>query len=197
MLDADNLRHAATFLQGAYTIVLALALSEAFKQFVADSGERNIFWNRTWSLVGFLVQIFPFFHRMSRYLFRTYLSPKAIVGSWPAYLMFDGIMFMKMSGCFFVMSRSLSPDRWKRFYGSAGLLLIFDSIWIGVAMWRGVPHLETWLYLNCVLAWHMILAYLIFRERENTLWPPAIYALANTGTTIASYHFMREFYFSL
>lgn len=196
-LAATNLKHAATFLQGAYTIVLALALGEAFKQFVADGGERNIFWNRSWSLVGFLVQIFPFFHGMSRYLFRTYLGPKAIPENWPAYLMFDGIMFMMMSGCFFVMSRSLSPDRWKRFYGSAGLLLAFDSIWICVAMWRGVPDVQTWLHLNGVLAVAMVVAFFIWRKTENSLWPPGVYAVANSVTTVASYYLMRAFYFSL
>jgi hypothetical protein len=175
---------------------LALALSEAFKQFVADSGERNIFWNRSYSVIGFLIQIFPFFHGMSRYLFRTYLSPSASAQSWPAYLMFDGIMFMLMSGCFFVMSRSLSPDRWKRFYGSAGLLLVCDSVWIGVAIWRGV-HVETWLYLNFVLGFAMIVAYLCWRKKEDTLWPPAVYAVANTATTAASYYLMQDFYFSL
>jgi hypothetical protein len=191
-----NLKHAASFLQGAYTIVLALALGEAFKQFVADSGERNIFWNRSYSLLGFLVQIFPFFHGMSRYLFRTYLSPGASPQSWPAFLMFDGVMFMLMSGCFFVMSRSLSPDRWERFYGSAGVLLFFDSVWISVAMWRGVQ-VETWLYLNTVLSLIMVVVYLGFRHRKDSLWPPALYALANTTTTVASYCLMQDFYFSL
>jgi hypothetical protein len=196
-LAAANLKHAASFLQGAYTIVLALALSEAFKQFVADSGERNIFWDRTSSLVGFLVQIFPFFHGMSRYLFKTYLSPTSTPGNWPAYLMFDGILFMMMSGCFFVMSRSLSTDRWKRFYGSAGLLLTFDSIWIGVGISRGVKQIETWLYLNGVLVLGMSIAFLIWRKTERTLGPPVVYAVVNGATTVASYYLMREFYFSL
>jgi hypothetical protein len=196
-LAAANLKHAASFLKGAYSIVLALALSEAFKQFEADSGERNIFWDRTASLIGFLMQIFPFFHGMSRYLFKTYLSPNAAPGNWPAYLMFDGIMFMLMSGCFFVMSRSLSTDRWKRFYGSASLLLIFDSTWIGVGIWRGVKQIEMWLYLNGALVLGMLIAFFIWRKTEKSLGPPIAYAAVNGATTVASYYLMRNFYFSL
>ena len=101
-----------------------------------------------------------------------------------------------MSGCFFVMSRSLSTDRWMRFYGSAGLLLVFDSIWIGVGLWRGVKQIEMWLYLNGVLAVGMLIALFIWRKSEKSLGPPIMYAVFNGATTVASYYFMRNFYFS-
>lgn len=194
-LAIANLKHAVGFLQSAYTIVLALALSEAFKQFVADSGDRKIYWNRTFSLIGFLVQIFPFFHGMSRYLFKTYLAPNYPPDNWPVYLMSDGIVFLLMSGCFFVMSRSLSPDRWHRFYGSTGALLLVDSIWISAAIFRGV-NINVWLWLNAILAVTMIIVYFVNRTRQDSLWPPAIYAFANLATTVTSYYVMKDFYFS-
>ena len=63
-------------------------------------------------------------------------------------------------------------------------------------MWRGVP-VAIWLYLNTVLAGFMVVACLAFWRRDDSLLPPIIYAVANTATTIASYYFMRDFYFSI
>jgi dolichyl-phosphate-mannose--protein O-mannosyl transferase len=71
----SSLSHAVGFLQAAYTIVLGLALTEGFKQFVPDRDE-EIDWDRFWPLFGFVFLIFPFFHGMSRYLYTTYLLPK-------------------------------------------------------------------------------------------------------------------------
>jgi hypothetical protein len=189
----SSLQHAVGFLQNAYTIVLALALSEAFKEFVA--GDKDIFWNRFWALVGVLLLVFPFFHGMSRYLYTTYLAPGTAPPNFAPFLMTDGIAFMLMSACFFVMSRSLSPDRWQRYYAALAFLLIVDSNWIAFAMWRGAP-VKTWLILNVVLGAILAGTYLYFRKTKETVWPPAICALTICATTIASYVLMRDFYFS-
>lgn len=190
-----NLQHAVGFLQNAYTIVLALALTEGFKQFIDDQRDRNIFWNRTWSLIGFLFMIFPFFHGMSRYLYSTYLAQGAAPASFEGFLMFDGIAFLAMSACFFIMSRSLQPDRWKRYYGALAALLVADSVWISVALWRGVEPVATWLYLNVILAVVLVVAFVFNRRDDETLLPPAIAAVTIICTTVASYFLMREFYF--
>ena len=190
-----SLSHAVGFLQNAYTIVLALALSEAFKQFVADSGDRNIHWNRSWSLIGFLFLIFPFFHGMSRYLYSSYLAKSETIQNAATYLMADGIAFMSMSAFFFIMSRSFSPDRWKRYYGALALLLVIDSVWIGFAYRRGVE-VGTWFVLNVILGCVLAATFFFWRSQEETQWPPAICALTICATTIFSYFYMRDFYFS-
>lgn len=189
-----DLTHAVGFLQNAYTIVLALALGEAFKQFVADSGERRIFWNRFPALVAFLFMIFPFFHGMSRYLFSTYLAPGTAPRNFAGYLMFDGIAFMLMSACFFVKSRSLAPDRWRRYFGALALLLAFDTVWILVAIHRGVA-LWIWIYLNIIVACVMVGLFVAYRREENSLVPPIVCMTTIMTTTVSSYFLMSDFYF--
>src|ERR1700719_5182197 len=102
-----DLVHAVQFLQAAYTILLALAFGEAFKQFVPD-GDQEIRWDRLPLLLAFLFMIFPFYHGMSRYFYSTYLhDPTARLSPVAGILMFDGVCFLLMSACFFVLSRSL------------------------------------------------------------------------------------------
>jgi hypothetical protein len=189
-----DLQHAVSFFQNAYTIILALALTEGLKQFVADGGERNIFWNKLPSLVGFLFLIFPFFHGMSRYLYSSYLAPGLTVGSFAGHLMFDGIMFMLMSACFFIMSRSLSPDRWKRYYGALACVLVVDSAWVLVVLSRGAQ-VSVWLELDIVVAYVMLVMFLTHEKHEETIWPPLAAMATIIFTTIVSYFLMQDFYF--
>lgn len=190
----NDLIHAVGFLQNAYTILLALALSEAFKQFVSDSDRKEIVWDRFPSLLAFLFLIFPFFHGMSRYLFKTYLNDSDIpFRDVVFYLMFDGFIFLCLAAFFFVMSRSLSSEHWRRFYGALLLLLVVDSIWIIVCLCRGIP-LEVWLILNFVLA-----AFLIFKlrfEKANVSKDAQLLcAILTFMTGVLSYVFMEGFYF--
>ena len=71
---SGNVVHTVNFFQGAFTIVLALALGEALKAFVAGDDERPIHWDRTPPFVSFLLIFFPFFQSMSQYLYLTYLN---------------------------------------------------------------------------------------------------------------------------
>lgn len=188
-----DLVHAVNFLQNAYTIVLGLALTEGFKQYIPD-GDRNIDLKRFVPLVGFLFLLFPFFHGMSRYLYTTYLSKNAAPHDVAASLMFDGVMFMLMAGCFFAMSRSFSSNNWKRYYKSLSLLLLVDSIWICFVSWKGAPVI-TWLVLNAVLAATMAGMFYAFRSSRCSPWPTRVCSATVCATTIASYVIMRDFYF--
>lgn len=188
-----DLTHAVQFLQTAYTILLALSFGEAFKQVVSDKRE-PIARERIPSLLAFLFMIFPFFHGMSRYLYSTYLAHAGRLGHFAFNLMFDGIVFMLLSSCFFVMSRSLSPYHWQRFYRALVALLFVDSIWIGVALWRGI-HLEPWLKLNGFLAAFLIVVGYSFRREHESAIPPIFCAIATFGTTVLGYIWMRDFYF--
>jgi hypothetical protein len=188
----SNLQHAVAFLQTAYTIVLALALGEAFKEFVVS--DRDIEWNRLAPLAGVLFMIFPFFHGMSRYLYTTYLAAAPAPEKFGKFLMTDGIAFMLLSACFFVISRSFDSDRWRRYYGALACLLVVDSLWIGFAVWRSAP-VMTWLYLNLVLAGVLALAFITWRTDRSALWPTRISAIATFCTTSLSYWLMADFYF--
>jgi hypothetical protein len=187
-----DLTHAVGFLQTAYTILLALAFGEAFKQFVAERGD--IQWTRLPSLLAFLFMIFPFFHGMSRYLYTTYLQHPGSLSQYAGYLMGDGITFMILSSLFFVLSRSLSPNHWRRFYGALLLLLLFDSIWICVALYRGIGPVKPWLAFNIILG-AILICVLLFNRRQESIAPPVICAIATFSTTALSYYVMRDFYF--
>jgi hypothetical protein len=140
------------FYQKAFTLILALALAEAFKQFVADKAnkeeDRVIHWDRLWSLVSFLFLIFPFFQGTSRYFYVEYLHDSKLPSNYAAFIMFDGAMFTIEAALFFVMSRTLSLTLWRRFYYSVLWLFVIDSIWAFLC-WklRGVDILY-WLLLN-------------------------------------------------
>jgi hypothetical protein len=84
-----DLVHIAQFLQASYTILLALAFGEAFKQLVPD-GDQPIRSDRLPLLLAFLFMIFPFNHGMSRYFYSTYLhDPTARLGPVANILMSD------------------------------------------------------------------------------------------------------------
>ena len=196
-----DLTHAIQFLQAGVTILLGLALGEAFKQLVPD-GDQNIRSDRVHSLLAFLFMIFPFFHGMSRYFYTAYLTiPNAHLGPVAGHVMFDGTAFMTMAVMFFVMCRSLSPSHWIRFYTFLLALLSVDTVWIIVSMIFGTPLLP-WLILNVVL---MVALFAILR----TFWPDQPYddnnkpplapgwlcALLTGNTTLLSYMWMSNFYF--
>jgi hypothetical protein len=189
-----DITHAVGFLQTAYTILLALALGEAFRQFILDRAEQNIQWNRLPALLGFLFLIFPFFHGMSRYFFVTYLTVGTDPTHYAAYLMFDGIVFMCLSAFFFGMSRSLSSGHWRQYYCFLLLLLFVDSIWVSVAIWRGIQ-LKPWLILNVALAAVLLIVFGLFRKKHDSLGPPIICATTIFVTTLISYIKMSHFYF--
>jgi hypothetical protein len=189
---------AVAFFQRAFTIVLALALGEAFKQFIADKAvnpeDRVIHWDRLPGLLSFLFLAFPFFHGMSRYFFVTYIHAPSVPNFYAAYLMFDGIAFLFESAIFFVMSRALSAGQWKRYYWSVLLLLGVDITWGAVAVHRGIP-ITPWLVLDSLLAIVLLAVLWAFRDDERSMRPPVICACTVFITTALSYVLMWDFYF--
>lgn len=196
-----DLTHTIQFLQTSITILLGLALGEAFKQLVPD-GDQDIKSERIHSLLAFLFMIFPFFHGMSRYFYKTYLiHPNAQLGPVAAHVMFDGTVFMTLAVLFFIMCRSLSPSHWVRFYFSLLALLLVDTMWIIVSIIYGAP-LLSWLILNIVLI-------ALLAATLRTFWPENAYSATNPAptapgwlcafytfnTTFLSYLFMIDYYF--
>src|SRR5690349_3554976 len=130
---SKDILNTASFFQATFTIIVALSVGEAFKQFVADKAEkpedRAIHWDRLPSLLTFLFLALPFFHGMSRYFFLTYTNANEVSASYGGYLIFDGICFITMSAIFFAMSRSLPAVQWRRYFCLILFLLVVDSTW--------------------------------------------------------------------
>lgn len=194
MPNNGNVIHTVDFFQGAFTIILSLSLGEALKSFTSDNQDHPIYWNRAPTLLAFLVIFFPFFQSMSQYFYTTYLSPRTALEFHSGYLVFDGVMYMLQSGCFFTMSRSLAPHRWQRFYVTVIILLLLDVGWGGIAARRGV-HVTGWLYLDAVdIA--AILAMLRFeRGRPASLRPSYVGLAVVTATTALGYWLEPNMYF--
>jgi hypothetical protein len=150
------------FFKGAFTVVLALALSEAFKQFVTDriSAEGRyqeprpdqaiILWPRLPALLSFLFLIWPFFHGMNAYFSMTYLDHSHPMPSpYSFYLSADGVLFTIEAALFFVMSRALSLTKWRLFYCCIIVLLMVDSVW-GFITLTHTTRVRPWLILNAI-----------------------------------------------
>lgn len=194
MDNSKDVVDAITFFQRAFTIVLALALGEAFKQFVTDKEEKGIQWDRLPALLTFLFMVFPFFHGMNRYFFLAYLNPLPTVKSYAGYLLFDGIAFMIESALFFVMSRSLAGVQWKRFFVALMALLLVDTGWGCIELAR-MPEIGYWLILNAVLAALLGLVMLVCWKKENPSFPSVFAATAAFTTTTISYYLLWNTYF--
>jgi hypothetical protein len=188
------------FLQTGFTIILGLALGEAFRQLVPD-GDKDIRKDRIAGMLAFMFMIVPFFHGMSRYFFVKYLEHPTNLKEVAGHVMFDGLTFMAEAAIFFVMCRSLSPSHWVRFCASLMILLVVDSLWTASALFYGEPVLP-WLILNALLGFvvAMLLAWNHpFPKYSETNPAPSapliICAVSTFITTVTSYILMRDFYF--
>ncbi len=153
--------------QSIYTIVLALAIAEAFNQTIKENRpetERHagtfanwfdcIHHSRFVSLIVFLLLAAPFFQGNQKYLYLQYLEPfhgpnppKKISA---AFLNFDCLVFSIEAGLFFVMSRSLSARRWQQFYATIALLLSIDFVWALVEKSRGADMPAEWIWFDII-----------------------------------------------
>jgi len=186
--------HTVNFFQSAFTIILALALSEALKSFASEDPQHSLRWDRVPALVAFCVAFFPFFQGMSQYFYVTYLNPQTAPKFFPAYLIFDGVVFTLQAGCFFVMSRSLAPQIWRRFYGAVLVLLAIDICWAGITLLRGI-RLHVWLSVDAVSVAALLLLMWFERGRPPSMRPAYIgLAIVFVGTAL-SYWLQRDIYF--
>ncbi|HET7086983.1 MAG TPA: nucleoside 2-deoxyribosyltransferase [Rhizomicrobium sp.] len=198
----DAVKDVVRFFQSAFTVILALALGEAFKQFAADSSggsgpnTLSLHWSRMWALLVLLFLLLPFFQGMSRYFFDHYESPSGVPQDYASTLLVDGFFFTLEAALFFVMSRALAPEHWKRFYFSVFCLLVADSVWALLAIyWHKAP-VGKWLVLN--LASTMVVGLLLWGRRKALKLPTLLNCallLGAVGRTVLDYYFMWDFYF--
>jgi hypothetical protein len=195
-----------------FSIVLALAIGEAFKQCVAEhrpgadqtGGVRggSIQWDRMAGLLTFLLLMLPFYNGMNRYLLLTYGGEPGADHKYSAIAsIIDGATFLAESAAFFAMSRNLAETRWKYFYWMVLFLLVVDTCWGFSAQLH--PHDETtqiltgWMKLNLEFSGVLLLLIFVgsgFKDRDRTI---AIFGtFAMLIRTIIDYWIFWDFYFS-
>ena len=150
--NVDAIRSSIDSLQRLFLIIIALAIGEAFKQFVSDKNpsptERHIYWDRLWALVAFGTLVVPFLHGMLMHFYDSHQAPTQRHPAYSGYLIFDTVMFLGESALFFVLSRSLSPSLWRTFYWTVFLLLLVDMAWgLGVSLLYG-REVRNWVWVN-------------------------------------------------
>jgi hypothetical protein len=186
--------HTVNVFQGAFTIILSLSLGGALSSFASDDHEHSLRWDRTPALLTFFFFFFPFFQSMSQYLYVAYLNPATALKFYPAYLMFDGLMFTLQAACFFVMSRSLAPQIWRRFYTAVLILMGLDIIWTGVSYLRGVD-VGAWLSIDGVVVAAVLAVMWLERGKPYSMRPTYIGLAVVMATTALSYWLERDIYF--
>lgn len=168
-MTIDSMTEIVEDIQSIYTIILALAIAEAFNQAVKETKpaeEKHATTLASWfdcvhlsrliSLIVFLLLAAPFFQGNQKYLYLQYIEPlhqsnppKSISALW---LNFDCLIFTLEAGLFFVMSRSLSARRWQQFYATIVVLLLLDFIWALMEMRHGAAVPREWLWFDIVAA---------------------------------------------
>jgi hypothetical protein len=148
-----------TFTIFPFSIILTLALGEAFRQTIAEDG--NIRKDRIFALLTFLSFILPFYQGMNRYLLQTYGGTPTPQFA-PVFLIIDGVSFMAESAIFFAMSRNLANDRWAYFYSIVIVLLIVDSCW-GISALQHASEgaktaIRSWITLNFITSGILLFA---------------------------------------
>jgi hypothetical protein len=190
-MTVDSMTEIIEDIQSIYTIILALAIAEAFNQAIKENKPHEekhaatlVSWfdcfhhSRIPSLIVFLLLAAPFFQGNQKYLYLQYIEPlhqlnppKSISARW---LDFDCLIFSVQAGLFFVMSRSLSARRWQQFYATIILLLSIDFIWALLERWHGsaVPREWIWFDIIAVIILAAIIAsdwFFIPYERDKVL----------------------------
>lgn len=166
-MTVDSMTQIVENVQSIYTIVLALAIAEAFNQAIKENkpetekhAARFVNWfdcvhpSRCVSLIVFLLLAAPFFQGNQKYLYQQYIEPlhqlnppKSISALW---LNFDCLIFSLEAGLFFVMARSLSARRWQQFYATIIVLLSIDFAWALMEKLHGTAVPREWLWFDMV-----------------------------------------------
>jgi len=193
-MNNEAIKSSIQSLQQIYTVILALALGEAFKQFViegGDSSQRRLDWSKLLSLVALLALIIPFLHGMNRYFFDVYSA-----GNFPhygRYLLVDCIAFTLEGGLFFILARSLKHTEFNRFYTTVAILLAFDIFWGGFIWHFHTPSVKPWVIVNLVFGPLITLALILFNKKIFLC--PIICAALVVSRSVCDYIFSWPFYF--
>jgi hypothetical protein len=190
-MTVDSMTQIVENTQSIYTIILALAIAEAFNQAIKENKPETekqattfagwfdcIHHPRIMSLIVFLLLAAPFFQGNQKYLYLQYIEPlhlpnppQRISALW---LNFDCLTFSVEAGLFFVMSRSLSARRWQQFYATIIVLLSLDFVWALMEKSHGAAVPPEWLWFDIIAAMVLVLIIAVDRlfiryERDKEL----------------------------
>jgi hypothetical protein len=182
-------------LKAVYTVLLALSLGEAFSQLVEakpdNPDERIIRKGRIPNLFAFIFLIVPFIQGMDRYFFEIYKVSKPVPYAAP--LLIDCMAFTVEGSLFFVLARSLSWERWKRFYSAVVWLSAVDLLW-GLIVWqRHLLPVAWWLTLD--IGTLLTVSIVLWRGRKKPNLSPIICLAIVLVRTVLDYVFSWGFYF--
>jgi fumarate reductase subunit D len=157
--------------QWIYTVVIALSVGEAFKQFVPDRRLRQqksgVHWDQLPSLLSLLFLVVPFFHGMTRF-FHIMYSKEKINELYGAWLLVDCATFTVEAALFFVLARSLPTSLWSQFSVTVMVLLWLDIVW-GVFTWKYRTSLiSPWVIVNVCTMPALMGVFLFLRSRKRT-----------------------------
>lgn len=190
-MTVESMSEIVENVQSIYTIILALAVAEAFNQAIKENKPKEekpattlVGWfdclhhSRVMSLLVFLMMIVPFFQGNQKYLYLQYIEPlhsasppKSISAMW---LNFDCFVFSIEAGLFFLMARSLSAQRWQQFYAAIIVLLSLDLFWAAIEKWHGSAVPSEWLFFDSLVILVLVAIividwFLIRYDREKQL----------------------------
>jgi len=189
-------------LQWIYTIVIALSIGEAFKQFMPNGAPGNgeakyvIQWDRVAPLLSVLLLVIPFYHGMARWFSTIYCTDEAHqpYGGW---LLLDCAAFTVEAGLFFVLARSLDRSLWRRFNWTVAVLLAFDIVW-GVLAWGcRSSSIASWVIVNACMVLILTAALFILRKHKGhpSLSMLLFFLLVILVRTILDYWTGWDYYF--
>lgn len=209
-MNIESINSTTDSLKAIYTVLLALSLGEAFSQLVEknpnapDNSPREIRLDRIANLVPFVLLIIPFIQGMDRYFFDRYhgdTRPTPYAG----HLLWDCVVFTLEGSLFFILARSLTWDRWKRFYGTVMTLLALDALWGLTVFFRfHPPAVLSWIILDFATLLVVVVVCFIpkgwvpyFRQQQWAHWwfRPVVALVIMVIRTVADYYLAWGFYF--
>jgi hypothetical protein len=193
----NRIKSTVQSLQEIYAIVIALAIAEAFIQFVPDPKssceQAGIQWEQLLPLVSLLILVVPFYHGMTRFLSEMYQKGRVnnFYGVW---LFLDCCVFTIEAVLFFILARSLPKVLWFRFYSTVMALLVLDISW-GMLTWCCRTSLiRFWVIVNlCTIPFLGVL--LLMCRNSTSWWAISLAFLLVLARTIADYWTSWELYF--
>jgi len=200
MSKEQQIIEVVAFFRNAFSLLFALALAEAFKQFVTDrptATDPVVRWEKLITLLSFLLLIVPFYQGTVRYFVFTYGDPAALLRqpNYSLFIMFDCGAFLFEAALFFIMSRALAPAHWAAYYLAVVVLLLVDTVWAFTAVaWLHQTPIQPWMFLN--LGFGIVVgAMLLWRAMFIPSAAVAIGFVAVLIRTLLDYYLTWDFYF--
>ncbi len=200
-MNVEAIKSSVESLQQVYTVILALSLGEAFMQFVNDKSGRNeniVNLGMLPGLIGFLALLIPFFQGMNRYFYEVYIAvPTEYYGSnkyYGNYLIRDCILFTIEASIFFMLSRSMQLDQWKKYYKIVIGLLFLDVGWGIWVYYTTSTEILSWVIVN-IFSLPLLILVVVLIKREKIYWGIFLSLFVTISRTVFDYLYSWHFYF--